>query len=269
MTLLTSTQFCSFLVVQPQTGDDLRVLNPYTGELTWIAATDVGPVDAPLLGRGAPPGGRSCAEAIYPTTRTVLDSTVDGSWRGVDPSSPAIGESGGLVLRVAPGGGLALAVAPISRAVDDVIVTATLRLTGATEAGRYGVFIRAGVSGTGGDSLLVDRFFGFWIDSMGRAGIMRHSATGWVDLTFPVQAVVNPAPERPVQLTVAALGNVLMLLVDGRQVVTASDAAPVAGSVGLFADGADGGFAVERVVVEDVEEGCWATRGDVDRQRAC
>ncbi len=43
----TSSQFCSFQVVEPQNGPRLYVLNPYSKNYFWIDADAVGPISEP------------------------------------------------------------------------------------------------------------------------------------------------------------------------------------------------------------------------------
>jgi hypothetical protein len=43
----TSSQFCSFQVMEPQTSGRLHVLNPYSKDYFWIDADAVGPVAEP------------------------------------------------------------------------------------------------------------------------------------------------------------------------------------------------------------------------------
>jgi hypothetical protein len=40
----TSTQFCVFLVVEPQDNPRLHVLNPYSDNYLWIDSSAVGPI---------------------------------------------------------------------------------------------------------------------------------------------------------------------------------------------------------------------------------
>ena len=62
----TSGQFCSFQVMQPQTGSRLHVLNPYSRDYFWIDADSVGPVsEAPRRVSEPKPADQNCAEQIY------------------------------------------------------------------------------------------------------------------------------------------------------------------------------------------------------------
>ena len=62
----TSGQFCSFQVVQPQSGSRLYVLNPYSKDYFWIDADAVGPVpDPPQRVAGSKPADQNCTELIY------------------------------------------------------------------------------------------------------------------------------------------------------------------------------------------------------------
>src|SRR3954468_22417308 len=63
---ITSAQFCSFQVVEPQTSARLHVLNPYSKDYFWIDADAVGPVpEAPPRGTGPKPPDENCDERIY------------------------------------------------------------------------------------------------------------------------------------------------------------------------------------------------------------
>lgn len=62
----TSGQFCSFQVVQPQSGPRLYALNPYSNGHFWIDADAVGPVaEAPQRATGPKPADQNCAEQLY------------------------------------------------------------------------------------------------------------------------------------------------------------------------------------------------------------
>jgi hypothetical protein len=62
----TSSQFCSFQVMEPQTSARLHVLNPYSKDYFWIDADAVGPVqEAPQRNAGPKPPDQNCAEAVY------------------------------------------------------------------------------------------------------------------------------------------------------------------------------------------------------------
>jgi hypothetical protein len=62
----TSGQFCSFQVMQPQTGARLFVLNPYSNDYFWIDADAVGPVpEAPQRAQGPKPPDQNCTELVY------------------------------------------------------------------------------------------------------------------------------------------------------------------------------------------------------------
>jgi hypothetical protein len=62
----TSGQFCSFQVVEAQTGSRLHVLNPYSTGTFWIDADSVGPVaEPPQRVAGPKPADQNCTELIY------------------------------------------------------------------------------------------------------------------------------------------------------------------------------------------------------------
>ena len=62
----TSSQFCSFQVMEQQTSARLHVLNPYSKDYFWIDADAVGPVqEQPQRIVGPKPPDQNCAEAIY------------------------------------------------------------------------------------------------------------------------------------------------------------------------------------------------------------
>ena len=62
----TSSQFCSFQVVEPQRSARLYVLNPYSRDYFWIDADAVGPVsEQPQRAAGPKPPDQNCAEQVY------------------------------------------------------------------------------------------------------------------------------------------------------------------------------------------------------------
>jgi hypothetical protein len=62
----TSAQFCSFQVMEPQTGTRLHVLNPYSRDYFWIDADAVGPVaELPVRVAAPKPTDQNCTEQIY------------------------------------------------------------------------------------------------------------------------------------------------------------------------------------------------------------
>jgi hypothetical protein len=62
---MTSQQFCSFLVSQPEENGRLYVLNPYSQNYFWIDADAVGPVGEPEHKAGPKPPDQNCDGAIY------------------------------------------------------------------------------------------------------------------------------------------------------------------------------------------------------------
>jgi hypothetical protein len=57
---VTSSQFCSFLVVLPQAGDRLFVFNPFSANYAWIDAMDLGPVEMPAARTAPKRGTQNC-----------------------------------------------------------------------------------------------------------------------------------------------------------------------------------------------------------------
>ena len=62
----TSSQFCSFQVMEPQNGPRLHVFNPYSKNYFWIDADAVGPVsESPRRSSAPKPTDQNCAEQVY------------------------------------------------------------------------------------------------------------------------------------------------------------------------------------------------------------
>ncbi|MGE3269855.1 MAG: hypothetical protein AB7P40_13975 [Chloroflexota bacterium] len=62
----TSSQFCLFLVLQPQSGPRLFVENPYGQGDFWIDGDAVGPVsEEPRKVPGPKPDGVNCTDVLY------------------------------------------------------------------------------------------------------------------------------------------------------------------------------------------------------------
>ncbi|MGE3908538.1 MAG: DUF1616 domain-containing protein [Chloroflexota bacterium] len=260
---MTTAQFCSFLVINPQVNDELLILNPHSGTVQRVQASDVGPVEGPLIGRGAQPTDGTCNEVIYPPTQAIIDEPAfDGHNWTVTPQS-AVDSTGGVSLQAPPGDMVTL-WAPLVRPLVDAMVSVTVDISRAPTQGRFGVFLRAGTSPDG-----LDSFYGLWVDASGQAGIMRRDGDMWQDRESPRQLPASALSDGKLELVTAALGNTLVLVVDGTPVVAVPDARPRAGGLGLFADGVDGEVRLERVLVEEIVGGCWATGGDPRQPLRC
>jgi uncharacterized membrane protein len=61
---VTSSQFCSFLVVLPQDSERVFVFNPFSANYAWIDALDLGPVEMPAVRAGQRLETQNCDGSI-------------------------------------------------------------------------------------------------------------------------------------------------------------------------------------------------------------
>jgi hypothetical protein len=148
-----------------------------------------------------------------------------------------------------PGHFVAVGV-PTPELPGDVRVSARFRKVAGPPGGSYGLILRDQGPGPRDGSNQVGRYYVLEASDTGEVGIWRRDRDRWVDLApWTSSAALGPA-DSVNDLVAQALGERLILLVNGREVATARDRALATGNVGVFVGGDLNHVALERLVVE-------------------
>jgi hypothetical protein len=146
-----------------------------------------------------------------------------------------------------------VAIGLLSEQVRDVLVTATFRKTGGPAGGGYGIILRDpgpaprdGLS-QGGNYLILE------VGDRGEVGVWRRADDRWVDvLPWTPAASVRPALGDNT-LEIRALGDRLTMSVNGTEVASTVDTAPVRGRVGVFLGGDQNEALLTRLTIQSLE----------------
>ena len=185
--------------------------------------------------------------------RPVLDDRFEAGsrrWPHAPQSTAWYADGGGYRLHARQAGQFVALAAPVTEALQDVVVTATFRKRGGPEGGGYGVIVRDQERGQRDGVGQAGRFYVFEVGDRGEAGVWRRDGDRWIDLLPWTRFGAVRLGGEPNELVVRAIGPQLTFLVNGTQVATLQDSALASGAVGVFAGGDLNEVAIERFLVQ-------------------
>jgi len=140
--------------------------------------------------------------------------------------------------------------APVNQSLSDVVVSATFRKTGGPPGGGYGLVVRdQGPDPRDGVNQTMNAFV-LEAGDLGEFGIWRRDGDHWVDLVAWTRSAAVRMGGSPNDLTVRAIGNRLTFTINGTQVASVEDGAPMAGGAGVFIGGDYNEVALDRFSVQ-------------------
>jgi hypothetical protein len=140
--------------------------------------------------------------------------------------------------------------APLPQALSDVVISATFRKTGGPPGGGYGLVIRdQGPDPRDGANQTMNAFV-LEAGDLGEFGIWRRDGDRWVDLVAWTRSAAVRTGGSPNDLSVRAVGNRLTFTINGTQVASVEDGAPMAGGAGVFIGGDYNEVALDRFSVQ-------------------
>jgi hypothetical protein len=140
--------------------------------------------------------------------------------------------------------------APVNQSLSDVVVSATFRKTGGPPGGGYGLIVRdLGPDPRDGVNQTLNAFV-LEAGDLGEFGIWRRDGDRWVDLVAWTRSAAVRMGGSPNDLTVRAVGNRLTFTINGTQVGSVEDGAPMAGGAGVFVGGDYNDVALDRFSIE-------------------
>jgi hypothetical protein len=140
--------------------------------------------------------------------------------------------------------------APLPQALSDVVISATFRKTGGPPGGGYGLVLRdQGPDPRDGANQTMNAFV-LEAGDLGEFGIWRRDGDRWVDLVAWTRSAAVRMGGSPNDLTVRAVGNRLTFTINGTQVASVEDGAPMAGGAGVFIGGDYNEVALDRFSVQ-------------------
>jgi hypothetical protein len=139
---------------------------------------------------------------------------------------------------------------PTNRVLSDIVVSGTFRKTGGPPGGGYGLIVRdQGPEPRDGVNQDANAYVAEAGD-LGEFGVWRRDGDHWVDLVpWTRSASVRPGGS-PNELTVRAVGEHLVFIVNGAQLADVQDDALMAGGVGIFVGGDYNEVAVDHFAVQ-------------------
>jgi hypothetical protein len=190
-----------------------------------------------------------------PTFRNVLEERFVDNRRGwsSDPRANAWVADGVYHVVARQPGRFVAVRAPLAASLRDGAVTATFRKTGGPAGGGYGLIVRDAGAGAGDGRDQSGRYYVLEASDRGEVGVWRRDGDRWVDLKPWTASPTVRRNAEPNMLSVRAIGQRLVFLVNGAEAAAIEDAALGAGSVGLFVGGDLNEVQVERFVVEEME----------------
>src|SRR5581483_1932544 len=225
------------------------------------APTALAPTTTPLsparaTAQQAEPAQLLTASSDAMPLRTLLDERFIDNRRGWpnDPSATAwlAGQSYHLFARE-PGRFVAVG-APYDQPLRDVVLTATFRKVGGPPGGGYGLLLRDEGPGPRDGKDQGGRYYVFEVGDRGEVGIWRRENDRWVDLAPWTPSDVVRRGSATNELTVRAIGQRLVLLVNGSPAASVEDAALSQGAVGVFVGGDYNEVEVDRFLVQTPQE---------------
>jgi len=140
--------------------------------------------------------------------------------------------------------------APVNQSLSDVVVSGTFRKTGGPPGGGYGLVVRdQGPDPRDGVNQTMNAFV-LEAGDLGEFGIWRRDGDHWVDLVAWTRSAAVRMGGSPNDLTVRAIGNRLTFTINGTQVASVEDGAPMAGGAGVFIGGDYNEVALDRFSVQ-------------------
>jgi hypothetical protein len=201
--------------------------------------------------QGATVAGQPQGAAAAPGQPLLDVRFVSGPGRGwLDSPSIAGWSDGAYRLQARQPARFVAIAAPIPQPLSDVVVTATFRKTAGPPGGGYGLIIRdQGPLPRDGVSQALNAFV-LEAGDLGEFGIWRRDGDHWIDLVAWTRSAAVRQGGSPNDLTVRAVGNRLTFTINGTQVASVEDAAPMAGGAGVFIGGDYNEVAVDRFTVQ-------------------
>jgi hypothetical protein len=256
------TNVLSFLLMpflalsSPSPSPDAPVPEAIAPAPTALAPTTIPPSPERAAGQQADPAQLLSVSSGAVPLRTVLDERFIDNRRGWpnDPSATAwlAGQSYHLFARE-PGRFVAVG-APYDQPLRDVILTATFRKVGGPLGGGYGFLVRDEGPGPRDGKDQGGRYYVFEVGDRGEVGIWRRENDRWVDLVPWTPSDVVRRGSATNELAVRAVGQQLVLLVNGSMAASVEDAALARGAVGVFVGGDFNEVEVQRFLVQTPQE---------------
>ena len=143
-----------------------------------------------------------------------------------------------------------VAIAAPVEALEDVLVSATLRKTGGPPGGGYGLIVRdQGPEPRDGANQEM-RAYVLEAGDLGEYGIWRREGDRWVDLVPWTRSAAVRSGGSPNELMVRVDGSVMTFSINGMEVAAVDDTElPVGGKVGVFVGGDFNEVALDRFLV--------------------
>jgi hypothetical protein len=140
--------------------------------------------------------------------------------------------------------------APITQPFHDVVVSARFRKVGGPPGGGYGLIVRDQGPGPRDGISQRGRYYVLESGDRGEVGIWRREDDRWVNLVpWTRSEAVRPGLATN-EVAAVAMGQHLILRVNGVRVASAGDAALAAGAVGIFVGGDFNEVSIDRFLVQ-------------------
>jgi hypothetical protein len=134
-----------------------------------------------------------------------------------------------------------------------VTLTGTFRKVGGPAGGGYGFVVRD-QAGSGRDGIQQrGQFYVLEAGDRGEIGVWRRDGDRWTDLVPWTPSQIVKTGDAPNELTVKMSGEHLIFLVNGVEVMRATDSALTEGAVGLFVGGDGNEVLLHSLHIESAE----------------
>jgi hypothetical protein len=209
--------------------------------------TTATPAQSPTTAQG-PQGAQAAPAAGQPLLDVRFASGPGKGW--LDNPAVAAWSDGAYRLQARQPARFVAIGAPLPQALSDVVISATFRKTGGPPGGGYGLVVRdQGPDPRDGANQTMNAFI-LEAGDLGEFGIWRRDGDRWVDLVAWTRSAAVRMGGSPNDLTVRAVGNRLTFTINGTQVASVEDGAPMAGGAGVFIGGDYNEVALDRFSVQ-------------------
>ena len=232
---------------QPQGATTTSASQTATSSSQSPSTTAAGPSQSPTAA-SSPQGATAATGQGQPLLDVRFASGPGKGW----PDNPAVAawSDGAYRLQARQPARFVAIGAPLTQALSDVVISATFRKTGGPPGGGYGLIVRdQGPDPRDGANQTMNAFV-LEAGDLGEFGIWRRDGDRWVDLVAWTRSAAVRMGGSPNDLTVRAVGNRLTFTINGTQVASVEDAAPMAGGAGVFVGGDYNEVALDRFTVQ-------------------